>query len=288
MKLESASPSVTFIMMGYQKAGNVMKSDYHCHSDHSPDSVVTMREHCEKALELGLQELCFTDHLDYGIKYVYPEGKEFSYETYFKGIEEVREAYRGRLVIKTGIEFGAQIHTLQHYRNDYQQLPFDFILLSSHEIDNQEFWRHDYQKGKTQFEYNRGYYQNLLEMVKAYDGYSVLAHLDVMKRYDQAGIMDDEYVIDLIELILKEVIKSGRGLEVNTSCVRYRLNDLTPSKRILKLYRDLGGSILSLGSDAHQVGQLGDHMEDIRQQLRELGFTHFYTYDKLKPIPHLL
>lgn len=265
-----------------------MNADYHIHSDHSPDSITPMEVYCEKALSLGLDEICFTEHLDYDVDYDYPSGIRFTYERYLSAIKTLRLEYQGQLTIKAGIEFGVQLHTIDQFRKDYENIPLDFILMSSHEINNQEFWRQKFQAGKTQVAYNRAYYQNLLDMVKAYDGYSVLAHMDVIKRYDQNGVLDDEVNIDLIEEILKVVIEKGKGLEVNTSCVRYEMPDLTPSKKILSLYKKLGGTILTLGSDAHQVGQLGDHMEDIRCQLIELGFTHFHTFDKLKAIAHPL
>ena len=88
--------------------------------------------------------------------------------------------------------------------------------------------------------------------------------------------------------ILKVIIKKGKGLEVNTSSFRYGMNDLTPSKRILSLYRDLGGSILSLGSDAHQVLHLAEHMDHVRGELRSLGFEYYCTFEKMKAIFHSL
>lgn len=265
-----------------------MKSDYHLHSNHSPDSITPMDVYCDKAIELGLDELCFTEHLDHDMVYTYSARTTFTFEDYLADIRRLQEKYQGRLTVKAGIEFGIQRHTIQAHQKDYETYPLDFILLSSHEIDNQEYWRHDYQKGKTQLEYNRGYYENLLQIVKAYDGYSVLAHMDVMKRYDQNGILDDELVIDLVEKILKVIIKKGKGLEVNTSSIRYGMKDLTPSKRILSLYRELGGTILSLGSDAHQVLHLAEHMDFVRSELRELGFEEYCTFEKMVPQFHAL
>ena len=78
----------------------------------------------------------------------------------------------------------------------------------------------------------------------------------------------------------------GKGIEVNTSSYRYNLPDLTPSKRILKMYYDLGGRILTMGSDTHRIDQLKDHFEEIIIQLKEIGFTELYTFDKMKPNPY--
>ena len=92
--------------------------------------------------------------------------------------------------------------------------------------------------------------------------------------------------MDIIESILKEAIYNGKGIEVNTSCFRYKLPDLTPSKKILSLYKDLGGEIITIGSDSHAVSQFGFEIADVREQLAELGFEHFYTFDKMQPTRH--
>jgi histidinol-phosphatase (PHP family) len=75
---------------------------------------------------------------------------------------------------------------------------------------------------------------------------------------------------------------------VNTSCFRYGLKDLTPSRELLKLYHRLGGTVLTLGSDAHTTEHLGAHMNDVREILKEIGFKYFCTYKDMKPEYHLL
>lgn len=265
-----------------------MKCDYHIHSEHSCDSKVPMDSYAQAALALGLDELCFTEHVDYEVFNEYTHLNPFTYDGYFSAIETMKARYAGQLTIKAGIEFGIQTHTIERYRQDAKTYPFDFIMMSSHEINNQEFWLYAYQEGKTQLEVNRGYYENLLQLVKNTTDYSVLGHMDVIKRYDKEGILPDEACIDLIEAILIEVIKQGKGLEVNTSSFRYGMIDLTPSKQILSLYRSLGGDLITLGSDSHQLEQLAQHMDRVRCELKGLGFTQFCTFEKLKPIRHLL
>ncbi|NTW91642.1 MAG: histidinol phosphate phosphatase, partial [Erysipelotrichaceae bacterium] len=135
-------------------------------------------------------------------------------------------------------------------------------------------------------EYNRGYYEYLYKLVDQFDDFSVLGHLDVIKRYDPQGILDDEHVMDIVEKILKRVIEKGKGIEVNTSSYRYNLPDLTPSTRILKKYYELGGRILTMGSDTHRIDQLKDHFEEIIIQLKDIGFSELYTFDKMMAKPY--
>ena len=85
---------------------------------------------------------------------------------------------------------------------------------------------------------------------------------------------------------MKKVIKDGKGIEVNTSSFRYGLKDLTPERNILKLYHELGGKIITIGSDAHKAENVGDHIPYIQSELKKTGFTHICTFDKMKPIFH--
>ena len=88
--------------------------------------------------------------------------------------------------------------------------------------------------------------------------------------------------------ILKKAIADGKGIEVNTSCFRYHLSDLTPSKKILQMYHDLGGRILTFGSDTHKEEHVGFKIEEVKEIVREIGFKEFATFEKMKPIFHPL
>jgi len=124
--------------------------------------------------------------------------------------------------------------------------------------------------------------------MKIYDDWSILGHLDMIKRYDLAGEYPFENVRDIIAEILKLTIKKGKGIEVNTSCYRYNLPDLTPSHDILNLYKDLGGEIITVGSDTHEEKHLAFKIKDIYAELARIGFKHFYTFDKMQPVQHNL
>ncbi len=273
-----------------------MLTDYHIHTYYSDDSAYEMESVVREAIGLGLDEICFTDHVDYGVKQDHgkPEfpmrylfGKPMlnvDYPAYFEEIARLREKYAGQIVLKQGMEFGVQTHTAARFEALYNSWAFDFILLSIHQVGDKEFWPQDYQKGKTQKEYNDGYYQEMYDVVRAYHDYSVLAHMDMIRRYDDAGFYPLKNNWDVITEILRYIIADGKGLEVNTSCFRYGIGDLTPATDILRLYRSLGGEILTLGSDAHEKGQLGCRMAQTQQTLKALGFDAVYTYEKMRPV----
>lgn len=208
------------------------------------------------------------------------------YPRYMEKIRALKEEYQGKITIRTGMEFGVQMHTIPEFEALFARYPFDFIILSIHQVEDKEFWTQDFQRGRTQKEYNERYYQEMLDVVKAYKNYSVLGHLDLIKRYDEAGIYPFENVKPMIEEILKIVIADGKGIELNTSFHRYGLSDSMPSREILKLYRELGGEIITIGSDSHKPEHLGAYIDEGHEILKSLGYKQFCTFENMKPIFH--
>ncbi len=278
-----------------------MLADYHVHTDYSDDSTYPMEDVVTDAIEKGLDEICFTDHVDYGVKrdwddplgVVYraggpgePERIAFAnvdYPRYVAQISELQARYGNRIRIKLGLEFGMQVHTIPQYEKLFSSYPFDFIILSIHEVGDKELWTQDFQRGLTQQEYNERYYEAMLELVRTYHDYSVLGHLDLITRYDLAGVYPFKKVRPIIEEILRAVIADGKGIEVNTSSHRYGLSDSTPSEDILRLYHELGGEVITIGSDSHAPEHLGAYLAEAQDQLRSLGYRYTCTFEGMKP-----
>ena len=276
-----------------------MFADYHVHSAYSDDSEYPLEQVIRDAVAMGMDEICLTDHVDYGIKVDWDEGGEIpyygsrprmnvDYPRYMAQLHELQQRYGDRIRIKIGLEFGMQTHTIPRYRALFARYPLDFVILSIHQVDDQEFWTQDFQCGRTQQEYHERYYEELLAVMQEYKDYSVLGHLDSITRYDKQGVYPFRRVRPIVEQILRCAIEDGKGIEVNTSSHRYGLSDTTPSVEILKLYRELGGTILTIGSDSHAPADLGTHITETRALLRELGFRQFCTFDRMQPVFHSL
>lgn len=279
-----------------------MFSDYHLHSEFSFDSTYPMKKVVKDAIKLGIDELCFTDHVEYGpnidrdeIKpgeeenYQYGWGLNVDYPLYFKTIDRLSKKYSKKIRLKKGLEFGLQNHTISKYKDLYDRYrdELDFVILSCHNLDDKSFWNREYQWNMTQEEYYRAYYSALLNFVTQFKDYSVLGHMDHIVRYTYSHKpFESEEIDGLIDQILKTVIADGKGIELNASYDRYNLGDTTPSRKILKRYKELGGKIITIGSDSHSPGQLGDHVEESKQVLKELGYTSFCTFDKMQPVFH--
>ncbi len=285
-----------------------MFSDYHVHTEFSDDSHELMKDQIEKGISLGLDEICFTDHVDYGTKKDWDEGDieyrfgdgvgtpldslepvaNVDYPAYFEKLDRMKDIYEDRIVIRNGLEFGVQSHTVDRFEKLYKRYEdkLDFILLSMHQVKDLELWDQSFQKGKSQNEYNEEYYGAIYETMKVYKDYSVLAHLDLIVRYDLNGRYPFEKVKDRVYEILKLAIQDGKGIEINTSSWHYGLDDTMPSLDILKMYKEMGGKIITMGSDAHSTKYLADHFDDARKILKDVGFESVCTFEKMRPVFH--
>lgn len=249
------------------------------HTNYSDDSSFKMEEVVKKAISCGLDEICITDHIDC-ISYDEPC---FPYEAYEKEFLRCQEKYSDKINLKLGMEFGMQKRTIPFFEKVFQSGNFDFILMSCHIVDDKWLWSQEFQTGKTQDEYNIQYYEEILRLVENYDNYSVLGHLDVIRRYDLKGDYPFENIKPIITKILKRVISQGKGIEINTSCYRYGIKNLTPSRDILKLYKELGGEIITIGTDSHCPEHVNCHIDDAKNELTQIGFGYFSTFSKMKP-----
>ena len=126
------------------------------------------------------------------------------YPKYIDKICFLKEKYKHQITIKLGMEFGMQTHTVSQYEKVFSRYPFDFIILSVHQVEDKEFWT----------------------------------------------------------------------------------QDLTPSRDILRLYKELGGKIITIGSDSHKKEHLGTYLRETKQELLKLGFKQYCTYEKMRPIYH--
>ena len=136
-------------------------------------------------------------------------------------------------------------------------------------------------------QYNTDYYEEIYKLVTQYSNYSILGHLDHIQRYNET-IHPFEKSREIITKILKKVIEDNKGIEVNTSSFRYGLKDLTPERNILKLYHELGGKIITIGSDAHKAEDVGTYIPYIQEELKKIGFNYICTFEKMEPIFHKL
>lgn len=255
--------------------------DYHVHSTCSGDGHVSMADMCAKAVELGITEIAFTEHLDnnpadicYGT---------FDPDFYLAEIESVREKFGGQLMILTGVEFG-EPHLYRDQLRELQDADWPDVILGSMHWIGDLIIAVDGFGDADMDELYCGYFDEVLKMVEA-GGFDVLAHFDLVKRFGvkYAGPFRIEPFKDQIAVILETIIKQGIALEVNTSGLRQPCNEPFPSLETLKLYRDLGGKLVTIGSDSHRLEQLGFGLKDGLEMIRTVGFDSITLYRNRRP-----
>ncbi|MCZ2257838.1 histidinol-phosphatase HisJ family protein [Sporosarcina sp. G11-34] len=259
--------------------------DFHMHSDFSADCSVSMEEMVNGAIDKGLTEICFTEHIDYE----YPDDSiifDLDLGAYSKKITELQMKYEERICIKKGIEIGVQPHILHKYEELMNNHSFDFIICSMHTTEKKALHYGELFKNKTLEEAYQVYYDELLYCVKNYKKFSVLGHVDLVKRYSLKDCENSFH--DILREMFEVIIPDGKGIELNTSGVRYGMANALPSEDILKLYKQCGGEIITLGSDAHRVSDLAFQFRESLQLLQSIGFKHIATFDKQQPTFHAI
>lgn len=258
--------------------------DYHLHSNFSADSEMNLDQLCQAAIKNSLAEIAITDHHD--IDY---QDSEIEFliekEKYLQEIEKYQKKYQDKLKIKKGIELGLQPHILDQC-NSYLNDDFDFVIGSFHTAEKKDLYNGDFFQNYNQWEAYLQYLKTILKVVKNYDNYSVIGHLDIIRRYGdfeaKPDLLENKEAEELIRTILKEIIKKDRGLEVNTSGYRIDGKNPLPSFKILKIYYELGGKILTIGSDSHNPKTLANKFDATLSKLKEIGFKELATFSAME------
>ena len=260
-------------------------NDYHIHSEFSGDSSQDLVEIFEKAISLGLEEIAITDHLEYDIEGM-ADKWILNLDKYTSKILEYQDKYKGKLNIKLGVEVGVQPHTKDYLEEQVKKYPFDFIIASTHAINRYDLAWGELQKTRNKEQLQKYYFETVLENVKKYDKFSVYGHMDFVTRYGGNEYRGLEYKKnqDLIDEILKTLISKGKGIEINTSSYRYKEDRFYPCTDVVKRYFELGGEIITIGSDSHIKEYITMDFDIVYEFLKSIGVKYICGFDKLNPV----
>jgi histidinol-phosphatase (PHP family) len=256
--------------------------DYHLHSNLSIDCRVPMEAQCERAVELGIAELCVTDHCDW---HRLDEGTGFYRPAaYFERLEACRATYGEQLTLLAGVELGEPHLFAAEAQALLAHWPYDFVIGSLHWVDDRMSLDPAYFDGRSAADAYNAYFEEMAVMAAA-GGFDVVGHFDVPKRYGFAlhGGYDANEYADSIHAALRACVDSGVGLEINTSTYRRGLAEPCPSLPILRWYRELGGEILTIGSDSHQPETLAGSFDEALDVAREAGFHYLAHFRQRTP-----
>lgn len=258
-------------------------ADCHLHSYHSGDSSAPMEAMIQQAISLGLKEICFTEHQD--IDYVYHENEtpgcyEINTDSYLYELIGYKEQYRSQIEVSFGVELGMQAHIARKLAAYSKNHDFDFIIASSHLCNQKDPYFPDFFEGRSEEDAYHEYFQYINECLRSYMNFDVYGHLDYILRYGpnkNANFVYADYRDD-IDTILKTLIDNEKGIEINSSGLAYGLGQPHPCKDIIQRYKELGGEIITIGSDAHEPSRIAYDYNTVGELLTDIGFRYYCVF----------
>lgn len=259
--------------------------DYHVHTSFSPDSKMEPEEAIRAAIASGVTEICFTEHMDLGHHMeLYDRAPDF--EGMERTIAQLRTKYPG-IIIRKGIEVGYISDTAKQTAEVLSEQNFDFVLLSTHCVDGLDCGLPESKRGRDKLTA----YQRYLESVYAsvtddrllgyYDCVSHIGYIAKGLHYED-NAFPYQLFPDLFDKILHEIIKRGKGIEVNTSGID-RGGHVLPHPSIIRRYRELGGRIITIGSDAHKPEKVGAYTKEAIEIIAKAGFEEITVFENREP-----
>ena len=261
-----------------------MKADFHMHTGFSFDTDSIPEEMVKKSIELGLKTICITDHHDED----YPEditAFQLDVDAYFTEMKRLQETYKDQIDMRIGVELGLQPHLGKFYKEFVNKHPFDFVIGSMHVFDKMDPYYGKYFQGRSDKEAYRAAFAETLETVKKIHDFDVLGHIDYVVRYGTK--QEEEYSYeenkDVIDEILKHLILNGKGIELNTAGFKYGLSFCHPYPEIIKRYKELGGEIITIGSDGHKPEHIAYDFGKVKDILLACGVEYYTEFKGRKP-----
>ncbi len=275
----------------YKFAKNIRMElfDNHNHSQFSFDGWrTTVEQSVISAMEKGLGGICFTDHCDFAtpeMGFEDPLKEVFDVDAQQKEIDRVREIYSGIKVLK-GIEVGVNKECRVQLAEILSVNSFDQIIASVHYIDGMDPFKGEYYSGRTWKE-AYSYYLELLwdEMKWLGDRFDIMGHYDYVTRYGPYPETSITYrdFSDWLEPMLRYLAENGKALEINTKTYQdFKGRVPVIDSDVLKRYRELGGEIISFGSDSHNKDMIGFNFIHFAEYIKSLGFRYTAHYENRK------
>ncbi len=252
--------------------------DYHMHSTNSCDCRIPMAEMCRSAIQKNIPEIAFTEHFNRK-----PEDicyNKYNPEPFFNDIEACRAEFGPQgLTIKAGVEVG-EMHL---YRDEVNAVldawPYDLVLGSLHWNRGESIFERSYFQKRDLQTAAREYFAELTEMIHG-GGFNIMSHMDVLKRmgYQVYNRFDIREFEDYVRPVLAACIEQNIAPEINTSALRMAVNQTHPTLEAIRWYREMGGELLSIGSDSHRPDAIGTGLDKAIAIAKEAGFTHLTKF----------
>lgn len=257
--------------------------DYHVHSIHSDDGCESVSDICKSAADRDLCEIAITDHFEPNIGDEYC--LSYNKDRYLTDVEKAKREFAGKLKVKFGVELGQPHLYPESSESILKCMPYDYVIGSVHKfIDGVDVEELDY-SCISETDICSRYLDEVKKLVK-WNNFDCVGHIDIIKRYSRETYGKNLSLTcryELLHEVLKSIVESGKGIEINTSGLRQAPRETMPGIDVLKLYRELGGEILTIGSDSHRVEDVGKGISEGIELAREAGFRFITAFNCRKP-----
>lgn len=258
--------------------------DSHIHSTLSPDGHDTPEVMAARACELGIQHFTLTDHIENEKldSWHYAEAMAQSRETYLK----LKAEYEGRMNVYFGAELGQPLYDLKQAEDILAAYDYDFVLGSQHRTKSYARVDKLPDSEEVRYRYMDEYFEEELALAE-WGKFCSLSHLTFPLRFISGDFggheVDMSRYAAIIDKILETIIRKGIALEVNSSGIRKGLHVPMPSAEYVSRYRKLGGRMITIGSDAHRVEDVGADIPECLDMLKDIGYNEVCVFIKKEP-----
>ena len=262
----------------------------HVHSESSHDSTTSVIEMTKSCIEKQIKAIAITDHCD--IQYYQKLNVLSLIEKSMNDVENARKFYGDKVKILKGIEIGEAIWNETHTKEILEKIDYDVIISSVHAVRCENYYDPystiDFSKMPKNIldEYLKTYFDEVMIMLNQVD-FDIMAHLTCPFRY-----IIGKYHIDVdikkyyrqIDKILDYVIERSVSMEINTSGIDSFYDVFMPDEWIIQKFKEKGGYLVTLGSDAHVSSRVGNGFDKAIELLKKYNFHGYYYYEKRKKI----
>ena len=253
--------------------------DMHVHSDNSPDGTHSPMYICEHAVKNGLRAIAMTDHCEID-KFFEQKFNSVIFHSYFE-CAKARNAFEGQLLVLIGLEVGQPLYNENLSNMVVSKYPYDFVLGSVHTPKDQTLDIKEIEYDKLDvYKFMENYFLELADVAK-WDGCDALAHLTCpMRRIQGKYNIDFDYtkISEVTDYLLETIIRNNKALEINTSGLRQDIGRTMPDENIIRRYRELGGKLITIGSDSHSAYDVGAGIKDGVALAKKCGFNEVTFY----------
>lgn len=257
--------------------------DLHTHTDNSPDGNHSCAYMAETAERNGIKCVAFTDHCE--IDSFYNEEYDRRVVQSFFEVSKVKSAFHGRIEILRGIELGQPHYDKALAEKIIDAQNYDVVIGSVHNLRGKEdfYYMKSFDNNSVEDMMNE-YFDELIAMLE-WGNFDILAHITYPFRYifNICGYIEDinKYSKKVDEL-LKLCAEKDKALEINMGGLKYPINKPSPDIDTVKRFKELGGKLVSVGSDSHYAERIGFGIPEAYNMAREAGFDSVAVFKERK------